>query len=395
MNHNIFLPLRIITIAPYLFFLGSLLFFVIKNKRTPKSVKNYFDDFINSLNKTEFKITMLMFFIFISTLSILYLFFAYPLLISYPNFSFKLINIAFSGLVVIGTLAMALSSFYSIKELRIIEEKRKEEMQGKEESRKNQIIKIFFRQIKNHLEDLKIISDDIISSEKQGISIFTHDKILDIFYDFLKISSVFEDISGYNSLFSELQSPCELIFREYYRYLYNFIQDTKKINEELINSIGYISDENKGSIFEYINKMLNANSLQEILSEESFKKYDEYCKHTGKPPSRLKEFINLLYTPNLLNIKSSSGYFIKLRSFIEYPIFLMLLGYECLFCILKNYSVINEDSKERDYAVFDYKKIKTEIIEIAQKSQTKSEVMEKSLKKIDDINEKYKNYIII
>ncbi len=392
---NDFLFLQLVAVIALLFyFIVIPLYFLIRDKRKQGWSEKYINGYIDDLSKIKFKRTIFVLFLFIFSFSIIYLFWGIFLSFKHQALSLKLIDIAFSGLVTLGTLLMALSSFYSIKELRYIEKKREDLMLDKEESRKNQVIKIFFNQIKKYLKDLRIISDEIISSEVQGLNIFADTKIQKIFYDFYKIPTIFEDIIGYNSLFFELKSPCEPIFREYYHSFYNFIQDTKNINNELISRFGLISDKNTGSIFEYIYAQTKQNTLQNI-SDELLKKYENYCRVNNKNPCKLKEFINSLYTPYLLNLRLSDP-FPKLKSFVEYPIFLIILGYESLFCIMKEHSIIDSDSFEWSSIINDYREIESKIKEISGNGTVVvSDVVRESLAKIKSINENYKDYLIL
>ena len=291
----------------------------------------------------------------------------------------KYFGIAFSGFVAFGTILLASSTFYSIKELR-----------NKEENRKNQIIKMFFNQIEKHLEDLRIISNRIILDEMQGIEIFSDTEIQYIFYDFYNIHTVFEDTTGYNSLFSEPTSPCEPIFRKYYHSFYNFIQDTKNINNGLISIFGLYSDKNPRSIFGYMHACNEKNTLQNI-SDAFLKGYEDYCGVNHSNPIKLKKFINVLHTPHLLNIGLSEP-FQKLKSFIEYPILLILLGYESLFCIMKEHGIKDTSSIINNYKTIE-KNISDIGIRISNRSLPASDVIRESLAKIKSINENYKSYL--
>ena len=373
---NDFLFLQLIAVIALLFyFIITPIFFSIKDKIKQGWSEKYINRYIDDLSKIGFKRFIFVFFLFIFSFSIIYLFWGIFLSFKHQALSLKIIGIAFSGLVTMGTLLMAISSFYSIKELR-----------NKEENRKNQIIKMFFNLIEKHLEDLKIISDRIISAEIQGLDVFSDTEIQNIFYDFYKIPTVFEDITGYNSLFPELKSPCEPIFRKYYHSFYNFIQDTKNINNELISRFGLHSDRNTGSIFEYIYTLTGQNTLQNI-SDPLLKKYENHCGINHLNPSKLKEFINLLYTPYLLNLGLLEP-FQKLKSFVEYPILLILLGYESLFCIMKEHGI-----KDTSSIINNYKIIKENISDIVKKSGLPSDVIRESLAKIKSINENYKSYL--
>ncbi len=388
---NDFLFLQLIAVIILLFYFIIIpIFFLIKDKIKQGWSEKYINRYIEDLSKIGFKRFIFVFFLFIFNFSIIYLFWGIFLSFKHQALSLKIIGIAFSGLVTMGTLLMAISSFYSIKELRNIEKEREDLSLDKEKSRKNQIIEMFSNQIEKHLKDLKIISNRMISDEmRQGREVFSDEEIQKIFYDFYKIPTVFEDITGYNSLFSELKSPCESIFREYYHSFYNFIQDTKNINNELISRFGLISDKNTGSIFEYIYTKTQQNTLQNI-SDKLLKEYEISCGVNHKNPCELKKFINSLYTPYLINLGLSDP-FPKLKGFVEYPILLILLGYESLFCIMKEHNIKDTDT----FIINDYKIIEKEVSDIAKKNGLKSDVMRKSLIKINSINENYKDYLVL
>ncbi len=180
-----------------LYFIIIPIFFLRKDKINPHWSEKYINRYIEDLSKIRFKIFIFVFFLFIFTFSALYLYFG--ILLPFKNdLGLKLIGIGFRGFVTFGTLLMAISSFYSIKELRNIEKKREDLIFDKEENRKNQIIKMFFNQIEKHLKDLKMISNRIIDAEMNGVDILSDRVIRKIFYDFYKVPTVFEDITGYN-----------------------------------------------------------------------------------------------------------------------------------------------------------------------------------------------------
>lgn len=253
---------------------------------------------------------------------------------------------------------------------------------------------MFFNRIEKHLKDLNIISNRIIADEIQEL-VLSDKEIQKIFYDLYKIPTVFEDIMGYNDLFSELKSPCESILREYYHSFYNFIQDTKNINNELISRFGSIDDLNKGSIFEYIYRKTGQKTLQNI-SNVFFEEYENYCEVNHYNPCKLKEFINSLYTPYLINLGLSDDPSPKLKGFVEYPILLILSGYESLFCIIKN-NIKDISTLERLSVANNYKKIRENIHNIIKKNEGKSgaesDVIRQSLAKISYINENYKDFL--
>ena len=394
---NDFLFLQLIAVIALLFYFIIIpIFFSIKDKIKQGWSEKYINRYIDDLSKIGFKRFIFVFFLFIFSFSIIYLFWGIFLSFKHQALSLKIIGIAFSGLVTMGTLLMAISSFYSIKELRNIEKEREDLSLDKEKSRKNQIIEMFSNQIEKHLKDLKIISNRIISDEmQQGREVFSDEEIQKIFYDFYKIPTVFEDITGYNSLFSELKSPCESIFREYYHSFYNFIQDTKNINNELISRFGSIDDLNKGSIFEYIYRKTGQKTLQNI-SNVFFEEYENYCEVNHYNPCKLKEFINSLYTPYLINLGLSDDPSPKLKGFVEYPILLILSGYESLFCIIKN-NIKDISTLERLSVANNYKKIRENIHNIIKKNEGKSgaesDVIRQSLAKISYINENYKDFL--
>ncbi len=372
-------------IFTYVIIIAFLLFFLLhflnkklsktKNKKIKTIInffytpKNYIENFnLNDIDDPQFKIAISAFLIAIYFFSLLFL--LVPIILIFSNkieFQYiilKYFGLAFSGFIAIGTIGMTIAIAHELKDNK-----------EKETSKEINAAKHFFNRIKIHIEHLEKISQDLIFYEKQGYP-FDYDRTLKIFNNLQMLPSTIIDTPEYNPEFLYLiKNPCFHFLEEYYNYFSILNEDRKKISDNLISTYRNI-------FFMY--KDIRQNFQLNDLGNDDI---DLYAQRNLD--NNIQRFIESIYIITIFWEQTPGEHLLKLKTFMDSPIYIIIIGYRCLFCIMEKYSLTGDEILKN------YNKIKNNIQEIDLRISNNNlkVVITESLKVIKEIDENYKNIL--
>ena len=328
--------------------------------------KNYIENFsLNDIDDPQFKIVVSVFLIAIFLFSFLFLIIAIILILSYKiEFQYiilKYFGLAFSGLIVIGTIGMTIAIAHELKDNK-----------EKETSKEINAAKHFLNRIKIHIEHLERISQDLIFYEKQSYPL-NYERISKILNNLRLLPSTIIDTPEYNPEFLYLiKNPCFHSLEQYYNYFSILNEDRKRITSDLLQIYKNILDMQRQG----------ASSNLENISNEHIKSYIN-----SNPASNevLRKFIES-YVITIFFEQTPEEHSLKFKAFIESPMYIITIGYQCLFCIMEHYNLRDDDILKN------YEKIKKDIqeIDLKIKNENLKTVITKSLVVIKEIDKNIK-----
>ena len=283
-----------------------------KNKKIKKiinflyTLKNYIENFnLNDIDEPKFKIVVSAFLIAIFLFSFLFLIIGIFLIlnnkIEFQYIILKYFGLAFSGLIVIGTIGMTIAIAHELKD-------------NKEKGTSKEInaARHFFNRIKIHIEHLERISQDLIFYEKQEYPL-NYDRISKIINNLRLLPSTIIDTPEYNPEFLYLiKNPCFYYLEKYYNYFSILNEDRKKITSDLLEIFfGILSMQQKGD-----------QSNLENISNEHIKSYaDIYPAST----EIFRKFIES-YVITIFFEQTPEEHLLKFKAFMESPIYIIAIG---------------------------------------------------------------------
>ncbi len=318
-----------------------------KNKKIKRIInffytpKNYIENFnLNDIDAPQFKIVVSVFLIAIFLFSFLFLIIAIILIFSYKiEFQYiilKYFGLAFSGFIVIGTIGMTIAIAHELKDNK-----------EKEASKEINAAKHFFNRVKIHIEHLERISQDLIFCEKQGCPL-NYEEISKILNNLRLLPSTIIDTPEYNPEFLYLiKNPCFYYLEKYYNYFSILNEDRKGITSGLLEIYRHIIDMHQKG----------ASPNLENISNEDIKSYIYNNPASGEV---LLKFIESYIITIFFN-QTPEQHLLKFKAFIESPIYVIAIGYQCLFCIMDHYNLKDDDILKN------YERIKKDIQEIDSK----------------------------
>ena len=303
--------------------------------------KNYIENFsLKDIDDPQFKIVVSVFLIAIFLFSFLFLIIAIILILSYKiEFQYiilKYFGLAFSGFIAIGTIGMTIAIAHELKDNK-----------EKETSKEINAAKHFFNRVKIHIEHLERISQDLIFYEKQEYPL-NYEKILKIFNNLRLLPSIIIDTPEYNPEFLYLiKNPCFYYLEKYYNYFSILNEDRKGITINLLEIYRHILD---------MQKRGDSSNLDNISNEH----IESYIDSNPASKEVLLKFIESYIITIFFN-QTPEQHLFKFKAFIESPIYIIAIGYQCLFCIMDHYNLKDDDILKN------YERIKKDIQEIDSK----------------------------